>query len=78
MSTTRKPRTTRTPAEKAQERVDVLARRRNKLSKAHDDALDALEDLERQIAANDRRLDYALADPDLPTQQPNEKGTTNE
>lgn len=69
MSTTsRKPRTTRTPAERAQERVDVLRRRMSKLSNAKAEATAALRDLDEQIAVNNKRLDYALADPDIPTQ----------
>lgn len=60
------PRATHTPAERATEAVNVLQRRLGKLttSKAALE-LQALE-LEPQIEAMQKRLDYALSNPDLP------------
>lgn len=75
---TSRTRTTSTPAQRAQDRVNILQRRKTKLANSRANAAQALEDLDTQIKANNTRLDYALADPDLPEQQPNEKGTTNE
>jgi hypothetical protein len=63
---TKATRTTHTPAEKATEAVNVLQRRLDKLNKAKAAfELQALE-VEPQIVAMQKRLDYALSNPDLP------------
>lgn len=63
---TKAPRTTHTPAEKATEAVAVLQRRLDKLNKAKAAfELQTLE-VEPQIVAMQKRLDYALSNPDLP------------
>jgi len=68
--TTKAPRTTHTPAEKATEAVAVLQRRLDKLTKSKAALeLSALE-LEPQIESMQKRLDYALSNPDLPPKAP--------
>jgi hypothetical protein len=63
---TKVTRTTHTPAEKATEAVAVLQRRLDKLTKSKAALeLQALE-LEPQIESMQKRLDYALSNPDLP------------
>ena len=65
-STPKAPRSTHTPAERATEAVNVLQRRLDKLTKSKAALeLQALE-LEPQIEAIHRRIDYALSNPDLP------------
>jgi len=62
----RAPRTTHTPAQKATEAVNVLQRRLNKLTKSKAAfELQALE-LDPQIEAMQKRLDYAMSNPDFP------------
>ena len=68
--TTKAPRQSHTPAERATEAVSVLQRRLDKLTKSKAAfELQALE-LEPQIEAMQKRLDYALASPDLPPKAP--------
>ena len=63
---TKAPRATHTPAEKAAEALAVLQRRLDKLTKSKAALeLQALE-LEPQIEAIHKRIDYALSNPDLP------------
>lgn len=57
---------TRTPAQRAQEAVDVLTRRVERLRKQHIDAMAALDALAADIQTNQARLDYARNHPDLP------------
>jgi len=65
-STPKAPRATHTPAERATEAVNVLQRRLAKLTKSKAALeLQALE-LEPQIEAIHKRIDYALSNPDLP------------
>ena len=65
--TPKAPRTTHTPAERATEALAVLQRRLDKLTKSKAALeLSALE-LEPQIVAMQKRLDYALSNPDLPS-----------
>lgn len=60
------PRKSHTPAERATEAVRVLQRRLDKLTKGKAALeLQALE-LEPQIEAMQKRIDYALSNPDLP------------
>jgi hypothetical protein len=67
---TKAPRTTHTPAERATEAVAVLQRRLDKLTKSKAALeLSALE-LEPQIESMQKRLDYALSNPDLPPKAP--------
>ena len=64
--TTKAPRATHTPAERATEAVAVLRRRLAKLKKSKAAfELQALE-LEPQIESMNNRLNYALSNPDLP------------
>jgi hypothetical protein len=63
---TKAPRQSHSPAEKATEAVNVLQRRLDKLTKSRAAfELQALE-LEPQIEAMQKRLDYANTNPDLP------------
>lgn len=63
---TKAPRQSHTPAERATEAVKVLQRRVDKLTKSKAALeLQALE-LEPQVEAMQKRLDYALSNPDLP------------
>lgn len=67
---TRKPPTKRTPAERAQETVDVLQRRLARIEDRHGDLNAQLMDLAADIEATEKRLAYAQANPDLPAQEP--------
>ena len=63
---TKAPRATHTPAERAAKALASLQRRLDKLTKSKAALeLQALE-LEPQIEAIHRRIDYALSNPDLP------------
>jgi len=63
---TKAPRATHTPAERAAKALAILQRRLDKLTKSKAALeLQALE-LEPQIEAIHKRIDYALASPDLP------------
>lgn len=65
-TTPKATRTTHTPAEKATEAVNVLQRRLDKLVKTKSALeLQALE-MDPQIEAMRKRLQYALSNPDLP------------
>lgn len=67
---TKEPRTLRTPAERAQEAVDVLERRLAKIRTAKDALEKQVRDLATEERAIHKRLDYALANPDLPQKSP--------
>jgi uncharacterized protein involved in exopolysaccharide biosynthesis len=70
-------RQTKTPAQRAQEAVDVLHRRLTKLRAKRQEATDQVEAYSQEIAETDGRLAYALQHPDLPT-QPEQDTTTEE
>ena len=61
----RKPRTTRTPAERAQERVDVLERRQTRQLDALSEAETLVDQLTQEVAATEARLEHARKDPDI-------------
>lgn len=61
-------RQVKSPAQRAQETVDVLQRRIAKLRKQKADLEKQARDVNPEISAVQKRLDYALANPDLPKQ----------
>jgi hypothetical protein len=60
------PRHPKTPAQRAQETVDILTRRLGKLKSAKAVLERQARDLAPQVEAVQARLTYALASPDLP------------
>lgn len=67
--TTKATRHTKTPAQRAQETVDVLTRRLAKIEAAYDAIQKQARDLAPELDAVQDRLTYAKANPDLPTKQ---------
>jgi hypothetical protein len=65
-STPKAPRATHTPAERATDAANILARRLAKLTKSRAALELQARELEPQIVAMQARLDYALHNPDLP------------
>ena len=69
---TRRPKT---PAQRAQEQVDVLQRRLTKIG-TQKIALEHQTDvLAREFDVTQKRLTYALANPDMPVKQPAKENT---
>jgi cell division protein FtsB len=68
----------KTPAQRAQEQVDVLTRRLAKIKAAYDALQKQARDLAPELDAVQARLTYALANPDLPkitdAKPPSERG----
>jgi len=60
-------RRTKTPAQRAQEAVDVLERRIARLVDKADAARRDVQAIDDEIAENERRLAYARSNPDLST-----------
>jgi hypothetical protein len=56
----------KTPAQRAQETVDVLTRRRNKLTQQKNALERQARNLAPELEAVTKRLDYAKESPDLP------------
>ena len=63
--TTKAVRHSKTPAQRAQETVDVLTRRRNKLTEQKNALERQARNLAPELEAVTKRLDYAKASPDL-------------
>jgi len=59
-------RNSKTPAQRAQETVDILTRRRNKLTEQKNALERQARNLAPELEAVTKRLDYAKASPDLP------------
>jgi len=68
--TVKATRTPKTPAQRAQETVDVLQRRLAKIKAAYDAIQKQARDLAPELDAVQARLTYALASPDLPPIKP--------
>ena len=64
--TTKATRHSKTPAQRAQETVDILTRRRNKLTEQKNALERQARNLAAELDAVQTRLTYALANPDLP------------
>lgn len=64
------PRQTRTPAQRAQDAIDVLERRIARLTEKRDAAHAEAQTYAADISANESRLAYARQHPDLPTTTP--------
>jgi hypothetical protein len=64
--TVKATRHSRTPAQRAQETVDILTRRRNKLTEQKNALERQARNLAPELEAVTKRLDYAKASPDLP------------
>lgn len=86
-STTKKPRTAKTPAQRAQEALDVEQRRVDRLTAKRDDIKAAraaylkkvtadLEQIEPDLKAAEERRDWCAKSPDLPKQPPAATATT--
>lgn len=71
-------RQTKTPAQRAQEAVDVLQRRLTKLRGKARAAREESETHDREARETQARLDYALQNPDLPTQPEQYTAVTEE
>lgn len=65
----RKPRTTVTPAQKAQENYDVEARKIKSLTDKIDTLNRALDKLDEELPKAQARLEYAAANPDMPARK---------
>jgi len=73
--TTKATRHSKTPAQRAQETVDILQRREGKIA-TQKAALEAqARDLAPLLDAVQKRLTYAEASPDLPVKQPAKETT---
>ena len=75
---TKAPRTTHTPAERATGAANVLQRRLDKLTKSKAALELQAHELEPQIEVMQKRLNYALSNPDLPPQTPAPQTTSAE
>ena len=64
--TAKATRHTKTPAQRAQETVDILTRRRNKLTEQKNALERQARNLAPELDAVQARLTYAEASPDLP------------
>lgn len=67
-STTKKPRTAKTPAQRAQDEVDRLARMLKRITAKKSDLEKQARDLAPEKDALEKRLAYARQNPDLPSQ----------
>jgi ATP adenylyltransferase/5',5'''-P-1,P-4-tetraphosphate phosphorylase II len=67
-STTKKPRTAKTPAQRAQDEVDRLARMLKRITAKKSDLEKQARDLAPEKDALEKRLAYAKQNPDLPSQ----------
>jgi len=73
--TTKATRHSKTPAQRAQETVDVLQRRHAKLLSQRTALEKQAVVLASELEAVTKRLDYAKASPDLPVKQPAKENT---
>jgi hypothetical protein len=60
-------RTTKTPAQRAQEALDVADRRVERCNALYDRAKTDFEQASVDLLSAERRRDYLASDPDLPT-----------